>query len=131
MKKKNYRFLFRFPRIFAIIFILFISMFALDVFDMGLNFWQTMWALFMHLIPTRFMIIALILSRKKYPLVGAIVFTIFGLRYAILNLIGFFTATEASSMPSYHYFVWIAAIALPTLLVWFCFFRDRRIQRKK
>ena len=131
MKKKNYRFLFRFPRIFAIIFILFISMFGLDVFDMGLNFWQTMWALFMHLIPTRFMIIALILSRKKYPLVGAIVFTIFGLRYAILNLIGFFTATEASSMPSYHYFVWIAAIALPTLLVWFCFFRDWRIQRKK
>ncbi len=69
MKTKKHKLLFRFPRVFAILFILFISIFALDVFDMGLNFWQTMGALFMHLIPTRFMIIALILSRKRYPLI--------------------------------------------------------------
>ena len=130
MKKKNYRFLFRFPRIFAIIFILFISIFALDIFWQGYTFRQTMWALFIHLIPTRFMIIALILSRKKYPLVAAIIFWCFGLRYATLNVINFFRATEASSMPACYYFVWIAIIALPALVVGFCFFRDRRIQKK-
>ena len=39
------------PRFFGVLFALFISMFALDVFGEGRGFWETTLALLMHLIP--------------------------------------------------------------------------------
>ena len=44
--------LFWLPRVTGILFVLFISIFALDVFDMELGFWGTIFGLFMHLIPS-------------------------------------------------------------------------------
>ena len=40
------------PRILGILFVLFLSIFALDVFDEGQGFWKTLLALLMHLIPS-------------------------------------------------------------------------------
>ena len=50
------------PRIAGILFVLFISLFALDVFDMNLGFWDTVAGLFMHLIPSILLAIAIILA---------------------------------------------------------------------
>ncbi|MFA7717115.1 MAG: hypothetical protein WC875_00145 [Candidatus Absconditabacterales bacterium] len=129
----NHGFFYRFPRIVAIILMLFISIFALDIFGNGYTFRQTVVGLFMHLIPTWILLITLILSRKKYPLVGAIAFTAFGLRYAIINIIemiqriGGFTG----GTPPYYLILTPLIIALPALAVGLSFFYNRRYNRKK
>jgi hypothetical protein len=49
-------------RIAGILFILFLSLCALDVFDMRLDFWGTLLAVLMHLIPSIVLAIALALA---------------------------------------------------------------------
>jgi len=68
-------------RVLSILFIIFISLFALDVF--GEAMWLT--ALLMHLIPSFILIIITIIAWKK-GLLGGIIFIILGL-IAIINLI--------------------------------------------
>lgn len=70
------------PRILSILFIAFISMFALDIFEMRLGFWGTIVGLFMHLIPS-FVLIILLLIAWKREWVGAAAFLLFGLWYII------------------------------------------------
>lgn len=53
------------PRIAGILFILFISLFALDVFDAHTGFWETMFALFMHLIPSILLAITIVIAWKR------------------------------------------------------------------
>ena len=63
------------PRVAGILFILFLSLFALDVFDMGLDFRGTLLALLMHLIPSIALAVALALAWKwKWEWVGALAF---------------------------------------------------------
>ena len=63
---KNLRgILFWAPRVLGILFILFISLFALDIFDMGLGFWDTIVGLFMHLLPSIVMTVALIIGWRR------------------------------------------------------------------
>ena len=57
----------------GILFILFLSMFALDIFDMQLGFWGTIVGLFMHLIPSILLTIAIIIA-WKWEWVGAVSF---------------------------------------------------------
>jgi len=68
-----YKILFWTPRILAIAFIIFISLFALDVFDMGYKGWELFIALFMHLTPSIGLIIALVVAWKR-ELLGGILF---------------------------------------------------------
>ena len=84
MKNKNKKLLVWSPRIICILFAIFISLFALDVFDEAGGFWQTTIALLVHLIPTAIIIFILILSWRKYPLVGALSYIILGLVYVIM-----------------------------------------------
>lgn len=53
------------PRILGILFILFVSLFALDIFDMELGFWETIAGLFMHLLPSITMTVALVLAWRR------------------------------------------------------------------
>lgn len=53
------------PRIAGILFILFISLFALDIFDMQLGFWGTIVGLFMHLIPSILLAIAIVIAWRQ------------------------------------------------------------------
>jgi len=53
------------PRIAGILFILFLSLFAWDIFDMGLGFWGTIVGLFMHLIPSIVLTIAIIIAWRR------------------------------------------------------------------
>jgi hypothetical protein len=57
--------LFWMPRIAGILFILFISLFALDIFDLQLGFWGTVVGLFMHLIPSILLTIAVVIAWKR------------------------------------------------------------------
>jgi len=50
------------PRVSCIAFALFLSLFAMDVFGEGLGFWRTLFALFMHLIPTFVVLLILALA---------------------------------------------------------------------
>jgi len=71
------------PRILAIMFIVFVSLFALDIFGMGLGFWGTIVGLIIHLIPSFILIIALLIS-WKWEHIGGIIFILLGIAYIIL-----------------------------------------------
>jgi hypothetical protein len=77
MPKTLKQILFWTPRILGILFVLFLSLFALDVFGEGYSFWQTVLALLIHLIPTILLIVALVLA-WRWEWVGAAAFIGFG-----------------------------------------------------
>ena len=67
------RVLFWAPRILCILFAIFLSVFALDVFSEGYGFWQTIGALLLHLVPTFIVVIALLIG-WRWEWVGAALF---------------------------------------------------------
>jgi hypothetical protein len=67
------------PRILSIAFVLFLSLFALDVFGEYTG-WELVLALFMHLLPSLVLLAVAIIS-WKYNLLGAIVFLGFAVFY--------------------------------------------------
>jgi hypothetical protein len=77
------RILFWTPRVLGILFALFVSMFALDVFAAGYGLWGTLVALFMHLMPVYPLIIGLALS-WRWPWVGALLFIGFSIWYLVI-----------------------------------------------
>ncbi len=60
------------PRVLSIAFTLFISLFALDVFEHGRGFWETLKALLMHLVPL-FVLLAMVILAWRWEWVGAVV----------------------------------------------------------
>jgi TRAP-type C4-dicarboxylate transport system permease small subunit len=60
MHETTKRLLYWTPRILCIAFAAFISIFAMDVFSMPLDFWHKALALLMHLIPTAIVLIVLV-----------------------------------------------------------------------
>jgi hypothetical protein len=86
VKKKVNRFLYWTPRILSIIFIIFLSIFSLDIFGNGYTFWQTVLGLFMHNIPSLVLLIILIIS-WKHEIVGGIAFILAGILYIITLLL--------------------------------------------
>lgn len=83
MNKKNNKFLYWTPRILGIIFILFLMMFSLDIFEMNLSVWQIFIGLFMHNIPALFLLIILIIF-WKYEIVVGIIFILASLIYFLI-----------------------------------------------
>lgn len=61
------------PRILGLLFAIFLSLFALDVFDEGYGSWETVVALFMHLVPTFIVLIVLAIA-WRWEWVGAVLF---------------------------------------------------------
>jgi glucose-6-phosphate-specific signal transduction histidine kinase len=70
------------PRLLTILFILFMSLFALDVFGEGYGFRETLLALFMHLIPHMVAIGILVLA-WRWEWIGTVLFAALGLFYII------------------------------------------------
>jgi hypothetical protein len=68
------------PRVLAILFIAFIALFALDVFGAGYSPWETIVALFMHLLPN-LALLAVVILAWRWPWVGAIGFLGFAAWY--------------------------------------------------
>ncbi len=107
-KRKVDKFIYWTPRILSIIFILFLALFSLDVFDSGLDFWGTLLGLFIHNIPSLILLIFLIIS-WKYEIVGGIVFILAGLAYIMMVFMN----------PVFEWYMisWSAIIAGPAFLI--------------
>lgn len=110
------------PRITTILFALFISIFAFDVFENNLSFWQTVLALLIHLIPTFLIFLILALSWKwewiggaayillsfiyifwawnRFPLVVFLLIPLPLFLIGVLFLIGWFNKKQIKSTPS-------------------------------
>jgi hypothetical protein len=83
MERKINKFLFWTPRILSIIFVAFMFLMSLDVFDAKLSVGQTLLALFMHNIPALIFLGVVIISWKR-EIVGGIAFILAGLLYVLL-----------------------------------------------
>jgi len=73
----------RLARILGILFAVFISLFALDVFEQGVPLGRMLVALLIHLIPT-YLILAILWIAWKRPLPGGILFILAGISYISL-----------------------------------------------
>lgn len=105
MRIEPTKILFWTPRVFGVLFCLFISLFALDVFGEEAGFGAVLLAFVIHLVPTYIVVIALVIAWKR-ELIGAIVF-------ACLS-IGFMFVSRGSG--------WV--IAAPLMLLSVLFFVD-------
>ncbi len=65
------------PRIFCILAILFVSMFALDSFESGIPFWKQIAGFLIHMIPSFILTIFLWIA-WKWELIGGIAFIVIG-----------------------------------------------------
>jgi hypothetical protein len=81
MKNKNI--LYWLPRVLGLVFILFLSLFALDVFGeyKGLDL---MFALFMHLLPELILLVLFVFA-WKYDLIGALEFLAFAAYFMFVS----------------------------------------------
>jgi hypothetical protein len=64
------------------LFAVFVSLFALDVFGEGLGFWKTILALIIHLVPVYVIVIVLVLA-WRWEWVGAVLFSALALFYVV------------------------------------------------
>jgi len=74
------RILFWMPRILGILFVAYLSLFALDVFGEGYGFWKTALALLVHIIPSLVLVVALVLA-WRWEWIGTVLFAGFGILY--------------------------------------------------
>jgi hypothetical protein len=84
MKETRGRALHWAPRILGILFAVFISLFALDVFAEDYSFWETTAAFIIHLIPTALVVVALVIA-WRWEWVGAVLFVALGTWYIIMT----------------------------------------------
>jgi len=102
-------------KILAILYICFISIFAFDVFGEGYSFFETIVALFMHLLPSFALIACLLVAWKKEVLGG----TLF-LLLAILFTVFFKT---------YQHLVSFVLISVPVFFIGFLFIINKYIKQ--
>jgi predicted membrane protein len=81
--KKVSKFVYWTPRILSIIFICFLALMSLDIFDMKLGFFGTIVGLFMHNIPTLALLVVLLIS-WKHEIVGGVAFILAGILYLVI-----------------------------------------------
>jgi len=103
------------PRILGILFVLFISLFSLDVFGEYKGM-AVIVPLVMHLIPS-FILLTVVCVSWKYDLVGTVIFIAFAVWY---------TWTVASE----GYWFWSVTLSGPALLVGILFLANWFSQRK-
>ncbi|PIN93610.1 hypothetical protein COU56_03560 [Candidatus Pacearchaeota archaeon CG10_big_fil_rev_8_21_14_0_10_31_9] len=124
MVKVN-KFIFWTPRILAILFIIFLAIFSLDVFGNDYTFWETVTGLFMHNIPSLILLIVLIIS-WKHEIVGGIGFILAGILYIVFVLINVIkTGFE------WYYLLWAVQISGIAFFIGILLFIGWKQKRKK
>jgi len=108
MTEFSRRALFWAPRALSIAFIVFLSLFALDVFGQGYGFWKTLLALTRHLIPSFVLIVALVLA-WRWEWIGAALYAGAGALYI--------TWVMRHRIPPTTKLVWILMIAGPAFVI--------------
>jgi hypothetical protein len=101
---KRNRFIFWAPRILPILFLLFMALFSLDVFD-SCSGWDCALGLLIHNIPALILLIVLLVS-WKYEIVGAVAFIFAGLLYLFFV---FFNIAKTGF--EWYYLAWAAQIS--------------------
>jgi hypothetical protein len=117
MKKIN-SFIYWTPRILAILFICFLAMLSLDVFEEGMSAGEITQGLLMHNIPV-FILIAVLIVSWKYEIVGGIIFILAGLLYMGMTV---FATTRSGGLPWYIALSWIVQISGPAFIAGILFF---------
>ena len=95
------------PRILSILFLCFLTIFSLDVFEPGLSAGQIALGLFVHNIPVLILLVVLIIA-WKYEIVGGIAYILAGLAYII---------STAIRVPWYLVISWSMIIAGPAFFI--------------
>ncbi len=98
------------PRVLSIAFIVFLSLFALDVFDGRHGFWQTALALIMHLIPV-FVLITVLILAWRWEWIGAALYAAAGLLYVA------WVVSMSRPVPPMVRLIWILVIAGPAFVI--------------
>lgn len=105
MENKISKFVYWTPRILSIMFLLFLAMFSLDIFEGNYGFWGTIGALLMHNIPVFILAIILWISWKR-EIVGGVGFIFGGILYIATILINIIkTGFE------WYYLAWVLQIS--------------------
>ena len=112
MQKKINEFIYWTPRSLSILFVLFLALFSLDVFEVKLGFWQTILGLLVHNIPSLILLIVLLIS-WKYEIVGGIAFILAGILYIVMLMINHF---------EWYMISWVLTIAGPAFFIGILFF---------
>ncbi|MBN1478994.1 hypothetical protein EH223_14975 [candidate division KSB1 bacterium] len=84
MKKVTRRILFWMPRVLTILFAIFLSLFALDVFEEGVGLREALAGFFIHLIPTYIVILFLVLA-WRWEWIGALAYLALGVFYIMMT----------------------------------------------
>ena len=124
MKKKIGKVLYWTPRIISILFILFLAMFSLDVFESCDNILGCALGLFIHNIPVFILIFFIWLSWKK-EIIGAEVFLTAGILYILFVLLAM-----VQNGFELFYVAWIVQISGISFLVAYLFYRNWKIRKK-
>ncbi len=122
MNKEINRFVYWTPRILGIIFVIFLTMFSLDVFEPGLTTWQIVFGLLIHNIPTLFLTLILIISWKR-EIVGGVTFILAGLLYILLLIL--------NSDFEWYKLSWSLIIAGPAFLIGILFIVNWRKKKSR
>ncbi|MBK7981874.1 MAG: hypothetical protein IPK06_18055 [Ignavibacteriae bacterium] len=104
------------PRILTILFALFLSIFALDVFNEGSDFFETILKLAVHLIPSFLILISLLIA-WKHEIFGGLIFILFSVFYILMSW---------GKFPFSVYLI----ICLPMLIISLLYFISWRINPK-
>jgi len=108
MSEVSKRVLYWAPRAISIAFIVFLSLFALDVFGSGQGFWKTLAALVMHLLPSLVLIVVLVLA-WRWEWIGAALYAAAGALYVVW--------AWQRPIPPATKLIWILTIAGPAFLI--------------
>lgn len=97
------------PRILSILFIIFLSLFSLDVYKPGMSLSEIATGMFMHNIPTLVMIVVLIMALRidAFGAIGFIGAGLFYMAFVVMN----------TTQPWYIAMTWGKSIAGPAFLI--------------
>ncbi|MEA4814148.1 MAG: hypothetical protein VB112_04515 [Oscillospiraceae bacterium] len=110
--KKTEKILYWAPRILSILFICFLTLFSLDVFEPEMSAGEIALGLFMHNIPSIIMIILLVISWRK-EIVGAVSYFCAGFLYIGFLIFG----AVNSGLQWYLVISWSIIIAGPAFII--------------
>ena len=111
------------PRVLSIFFIIFLSLFALDVFEEHLGIWRTALALIRHLIPSIVLIAALLVA-WRHEWIGSMLYATAGALYVIR------TASEPRILPISMRFNRMLVIAGPAFAIAALFFLRWKMRKE-
>ncbi len=114
------------PRIICILAILFVSMFAFDVFSPDLTIWQQIIALLIHLIPS-FILTGILIIAWRWEKIGGIILTSTGV---ILCILVFYLNYKRNGFSFVQSLINASILCLPFVIAGILFIiSDRRKQR--